>query len=175
MMMLKNFSWPTENAYNISLERKQWSAYTVVYAVGFQPHGQSNIDVSMLQNCWHETSQIIYSIYLWYGIVVGIFSIPCIFQILFFTMGMDMCCLHNNTFLKSLVEIRIDPSTAKCDISSSHVSEELPKMFRVCAVLGEIIASILPGALWEWGSRQETRKPGVVYLQLLCWSQPINI
>ena len=101
MMMLKNFM-THKNAHNISLGKKIIRVHTA-HSVRFRFCGQPNTDMFLHVEKLLERSKSNYAEYLFlkYGFMVDIFIDFYIFQISFFSIGMNMCCFHN-TFLKEL-------------------------------------------------------------------------
>ena len=69
--------------------------------------------------------------------MVDMFIIFCIFPISFFTRDTNMCCFIVMYFLKSLVKIRVDPSTAKRAIAFCHLSRELTNVISLCCASGK--------------------------------------
>lgn len=106
--------------------------------------------------------------------MVGIFIVFCIFPLSFFMRNTNMCGFQIICFLKSLVEISIDP--AKCATASSHLPGELTNVISLCCAWGNTSFSLTQ-------SFQRMRKhlgnSGPVRAVYLCkrvhWVQPINV
>lgn len=71
----------------------------MAYSMWFHFCGQPNIDTffQVEKLLEHNKPNYVEYLLLKYDIIVDIFIVSYIFQILFFTIGMNICCLHNTS------------------------------------------------------------------------------